>query len=114
MELLVTLAILGIFLATAIPSYNIILQKARVSKAKNDVELIQLAASVYRLDHDNAYPNNINQLTSGGANAYVKFLPVDPWGHAYRLSNEHVMSYGADGVAGGSALNADIISSDSL
>lgn len=114
MEMLVTLAILGIFLAAAIPSYNLILQKSRVSKARNDVELIQLAASVYRLDHNNAYPTNMNQLTSGGVNAYLKFLPVDPWGHAYVFNNQRVMSYGADGSAGGSAMNADIISSDSL
>jgi general secretion pathway protein G len=44
----------------------------------------------------------------------IDSVPVDPWGHryVYLFNNQHtgVLSYGADGVAGGEGENADISS----
>ncbi|ATB37370.1 general secretion pathway protein G [Cystobacter fuscus] len=45
----------------------------------------------------------------------IKEIPQDPWGNAYqyRMSekgNGYIMSYGSDGVAGGSGDAADLIS----
>ena len=59
-------------------------------------------------------PANVNQWDG----PYLKKeIPLDPWGHPYlyRFPGEHgdepdLISYGADGQAGGDGMNADIVS----
>jgi general secretion pathway protein G len=100
--------------------------QARVARAKSDIAVLDSALKLYRLDN-NAYPTTeqglaalVEKPASGpapanwAANGYVERLPTDPWGAAYQYlapgvhGDYDVFSYGADGAAGGSGVDADI------
>jgi general secretion pathway protein G len=97
---------------------------ARVTVAKTDVNNIMQALKLYKLDNQ-SYPTGEQGLqalsarpSAGPAPAnwkgYIEKLPNDPWGKPYQYLNPginkdvDVMSFGADGVAGGEGKNADI------
>ncbi len=126
-ELLVVLTILAFISAIVIINVLPERDKAAVKKAKIDISTIETALDQYRLDMMN-YPlteqglaaliappagqPNADQYRPGG---YIRNgLPLDPWGspYQYRFPGEHgifdVYSFGADRVAGGEGLNADI------
>lgn len=129
-ELMVVIVIIGL-LATIV-AINVIpaTDKARVEKAKADVATIEQALDQYRLDNLN-YPNGTEGLQAllappatlaqparyrrGG---YIKKLPEDPWGRAYKYAVPgkkgpfDIYSLGADGQPGGENDNADIYSSE--
>lgn len=129
-ELMVVIVIIGL-LATIV-AINVIpaTDKARVEKAKADVATIEQALDQYRLDNLN-YPNATEGLQAllappatlaqparyrrGG---YIKKLPEDPWGRAYKYAVPgkkgpfDIYSLGADGQPGGENDNADIYSSE--
>jgi len=125
-ELMVVIVIIG--LLTTIVAINVLPsgEKARVEKAKADVELLSQAAEMYRLDNL-AYPptaDGLNALVTPPAavaqagryrpGGYVRKLPADPWGNPYRYASpgKHgtfdIFSYGADGREGGEGDDADI------
>ena len=129
-ELLVVIVIIGL-LATIV-AINVIpaTDKARVEKAKADVATIEQALDQYRLDNLN-YPGateGLQALLSPPATlaqparyrrgGYIKKLPDDPWGRAYRYAVPgkkgpfDIYSLGADGQPGGEGDNADIYSSE--
>jgi len=104
--------------------------KARVAKAKNDIQALESALDIYRLDNY-VYPTTdqgldalVNQPTSAPEppnwkqGGYIKKLNNDPWGYEYLYLNpgEHgeidIYSLGADGAPGGEGPNADIGSWD--
>ena len=125
-ELMVVIVIIG--LLTTIVAINVLPsgEKARVEKARADVELLTQAVEMYRLDNLN-YPSTADGLAAltappaGMTNpgryrqgGYIRRLPEDPWGNAYRYASPgrhgafDISSYGADGHEGGEAENADI------
>jgi general secretion pathway protein G len=129
-ELMVVIVIIGL-LATIV-AINVIpaTDKARTEKAKADVATIEQALEQYRLDNL-SYPSTTEGLQAllapppglaqperyrrGG---YIKKLPDDPWGRAYRYAVPgkkgafDIYSLGADGQPGGTDDNADIYSSE--
>lgn len=129
-ELMVVIVIIGL-LATIV-AINVIpaTDKARTEKAKADVATIEQALEQYRLDNL-SYPSSTEGLQAllapppglaqperyrrGG---YIKKLPDDPWGRAYRYAAPgkkgafDIYSLGADGQPGGTDDNADIYSSE--
>jgi len=95
-------------------------------KAKNDIQAIESALDLYKLDNY-AYPTTDQGLealinipssdpapTNWQKGGYVKKLQKDPWQRPYLYLNpgEHteidIYSYGADGIEGGEGNNADI------
>ncbi|MFN7504454.1 MAG: type II secretion system major pseudopilin GspG, partial [Limnobacter sp.] len=100
--------------------------EARVVAAKQDIASVMQALNLYRLDNSR-YPTTEQGLQAlvsppttepvprnykqGG---YLSRLPVDPWGNSYQFLSPgingevDVMSFGADGKAGGEGMNADI------
>jgi len=129
-ELMVVIVIIGL-LATIV-AINVIpaTDKARVEKAKADVATIEQALDQYRLDNLN-YPGateGLQALLSPPATlaqparyrrgGYIKKLPEDPWGRAYKYTVPgkkgpfDIYSLGADGQPGGEGDNADIYSSE--
>lgn len=125
-ELMVVIVIIGL-LATIV-AINVLpnLGKANVGKAKSDIALLGQALEMYRLDNMN-YPRGdegLNALVKAPAGApagrwraggYIKKLPNDPWGAAYKYANPgthggpfDITSLGADGQPGGEGENADI------
>mgnify|MGYP002623394913 FL=1 len=84
------------------------------------------ALDLYRLDNY-AYPTTEQGLAAlvqkptlapvppnWAANGYLDRLPRDPWGREYQYLSPglhgpfDILSFGADGVAGGTGANADI------
>jgi general secretion pathway protein G len=127
-ELMVVLVIIGVLAALIVPSVLDRADDARATAAKTDVNNLMQALKLYRLDNQR-YPTaaqGLNALlvkpTTGPAPAnwktYLDKLPNDPWGRPYQYLNPgvkgeiDVMSFGADGQAGGEGKNADIGSWD--
>lgn len=129
-EIMVVVVILAILASVIAPRIMDNPDKARVAKAKHDINALESALDVYRLDNY-VYPTTDQGLESlvsqpniapeppnwkqGG---YVKRLQKDPWGNEYLYLNpgQHgeidIYSLGADGAPGGDGINADIGSWD--
>jgi general secretion pathway protein G len=123
-ELMVVLVIIGVLAALIVPNVLERADDARVTAARTDVNNIMQALKLYRLDNQR-YPTTEQGLqaliakpttapTPPNWKPYLEKLPNDPWGRPYQYLNPgvkgevDVMSYGADGVAGGEGKNADI------
>jgi general secretion pathway protein G len=123
-ELLVVLVIIGLLAALVVPNVLGRADDARVTTARSDIQSLMNALKLYKLDNFR-YPTQeqgldalLRKPTTGPipANwrAYVEKAPKDPWGNPYqynvpgRAGEVEVFSFGADGVAGGEGVNADI------
>lgn len=123
-ELMVVLAIIGVLSALILPNVLGRSDDARMTAARTDVGNLMQALKLYKLDN-HRFPS-----TEQGLNAlilkptteplpanwkpYLDKLPNDPWGSPYQYLNPgirgevDVLSFGADGQAGGEGNNADI------
>jgi general secretion pathway protein G len=123
-ELMVVLLIIGVLAALIVPNVLDRADDARVTAAKTDVNNLMQALKLYRLDNQR-YPTaeqGLQALLTKPTTApvppnwksYLDLLPNDPWGKPYVYLNPgikgeiDVMSFGADGQAGGEGKNADI------
>ncbi|HWA37960.1 MAG TPA: type II secretion system major pseudopilin GspG [Burkholderiales bacterium] len=125
-EVMVVVAILAILASLIVPKVIGRPDEARVVAAKQDIATLMQALKLYRLDN-NRYPTTEQGLaalvaapstapvpTNWKPGGYLERLPRDPWGNPYRYLNPglrgeiDVFSFGADGVAGGEAFDADI------
>jgi general secretion pathway protein G len=123
-ELMVVLVIIGILAALIVPNVLDRADDARGTAAKTDINNIVQALKLYRLDNQR-YPSSeqgLQALTSKPTvgtiptnwKPYLEKLPNDPWGRPYQYLNPgikgeiDVMSFGADGQAGGEGKNADV------
>ena len=123
LELLVVVAIIGLLIGFVAPRYFGQIGKAEVTTAKAQIDALEKALDQYRLDTGH-YPSSelgLNALTQRPPNEpkwngpYLrKAVPPDPWGkpYLYRCPGEKgdydLVSYGKDGVPGGSGENADL------
>ena len=123
-ELMVVLLIIGVLAALVVPNVLDRADDARVTAAKTDVNNLMQALKLYRLDNQR-YPTAEQGLQALRAKpaavpvpnnwkSYLDQLPNDPWGRPYVYLNPgiqgevDVMSFGADGQAGGEGKDADI------
>jgi len=123
-ELMVVLLIIGVLAALIVPNVLDRADDARVTAAKTDIANLMQALKLYRLDNQR-YPTaeqglqalRIKPTTAPiptNWKAYLDQLPNDPWGTPYVYLNPgikgeiDVMSYGADGKAGGEGKDADL------
>ncbi|MGM0593464.1 MAG: type II secretion system major pseudopilin GspG [Pseudomonadota bacterium] len=125
-EVMVVVVILGILAAVIVPKIMDNPDKARIVKARSDVQALKSALDLYKLDNF-SYPSTDQGLEalvekpSGSPEArnwkqggYLDGLPKDPWGNPYQYLNPGVhsevdiYSLGADGRPGGDGVNADI------
>lgn len=123
-ELMVVLAIIGVLAALIVPNVLNRADDARVTAARTDVGNLMQALKLYKLDNQR-FPSAEQGLqalvakpTVGVIPAnwrpYIDKLPMDPWNRAYLYINPglksevDVMSFGADGQAGGDGKDADI------
>jgi len=125
-EIMVVVVILAVLGALVVPKILENVDKARVTRAKSDIQAIETALDLYRLDNFK-YPTTeqglqalvkqpvdptITNYRSGG---YLKTLPVDPWGNVYQYVSPgtdgrdyDILSFGRDGKPGGEGYDADI------
>ena len=123
-ELMVVLLIIGVLAALIVPNVLDRADDAKATAAKTDVGNLMQALKLYKLDNGR-YPSAEQGLaalvTKPSAEPVppnwkknLDQLPKDPWGSAYVYLNPgvkgeiDVMSFGADGLAGGEGKNADI------
>jgi general secretion pathway protein G len=123
-ELMVVLAIIGVLAALIVPNVLGRADDARITAARTDVGNLMQALKLYKLDNQR-YPSGEQGLNAlslkpttepvpGNWKPYLDKLPNDPWGRPYQYINPgikgevDVLSFGADGQAGGEGNNADI------
>ena len=123
-ELMVVLAIIGVLAAMIVPNVLGRADDARITAARTDVGNLMQALKLYKLDNQR-FPSSEQGLKALIAKPstepvpvnwkpYLDKLPNDPWGRAYQYMNPgvkgevDVLSFGADGQAGGEGNNADI------
>lgn len=125
-EMMVVLVIIAIIAAIIVPNVIGRPDEARVTVARSDIRTIAASLELYRLDA-RTYPTTeqgldalvhkptlepVPQTWANGG--YLGTLPNDPWGNPYiyvspgETAAFDLMSLGADGVAGGDGINADI------
>ena len=124
-EIMVVVIIIGLLAAVVVPQFLGNVDKARVAKAKQDIQALETALTMYKLDNFTFPTNeeglkalvekpndpNVKNWRVGG---YLKHLPNDPWQNPYVYQNPgthgeiDIYSTGADGQPGGEGLNADI------
>jgi general secretion pathway protein G len=125
-EIMVVVVIIGLLAAFILPNVFGNVEKAQLNKAKADIQALETALTMYRLDN-HKYPSTDLGLTAlwqkpndptvrnwrqGG---YIKRISEDPWGNPYqyvfpgtRSQDYDLFSFGADGQEGGEEANADI------
>ena len=125
-ELMVVIVIIGLLATIVVLNVLPAGDRARVEKARADIETIDQALEVYKLQNFN-YPSTTDGLQAllsppasltdpsryqkGG---YIKKLPKDPWGrdYLYAFPGQHgaydIYTLGADGKQGGEGADADI------
>jgi general secretion pathway protein G len=123
-ELMVVLAILGVLAALIVPNVLGRADDARITAARTDVGNLMQALKLYKLDNQR-FPSTeqglnalilkpTNEPVPGNWKPYLDKLPSDPWGRPYQYLNPgikgevDVLSFGADGQAGGEGNNADL------
>jgi len=125
-EIMVVVIIIGLLAAVIVPQVVSKVDEARVAKAKQDIQSLETALTMYRLDNSK-YPTSEQGLSAlvtqptdpsikhwrpGG---YLQRVSKDPWGNDYQYNypGSHgreydLFSLGADGAPGGEGLDADI------
>ena len=111
-EVMVVVVILSILAAIIVPKVMDRPDTARLVKAQSDIRALESALNLYKLDNFD-YPS-----TDEGLEAlvpkYIARLSNDPWGNPYLYlspglhGDMDVYTLGADGLQGGSGMNADI------
>ena len=127
-EVMVVIVILGVLAALIVPRVLGRPDEARIVAAKQDIASIMQALKLYKLDN-RRYPSTEQGLTAlverpsiapqpENWKSYLEKLPNDPWGSPYQFlspglkGDVDVLSFGADGRAGGEGIDADIGSWD--
>jgi general secretion pathway protein G len=125
-EIMVVVVIIGLLAAVIVPTVISKVDEARVAKAKQDIQSLETALTMFRLDNSK-YPTTEQGLTAlvtqptdpsikhwkpGG---YLQRVSKDPWGNDYQYvypgthgKEYDVYSLGADGAPGGDGIDADI------
>jgi general secretion pathway protein G len=123
-EILVVITIIGLIMSLVGPRVLNYLSESKVKAAKIQIQSFTSALELFYLDAGR-YPTTSEGLgalvkSTGGLSVwngpYLKggSVPNDPWGKAYlyRSPGERapfeIVSYGADGVEGGTGIAADI------
>ena len=113
-ELMVVIVIIGLLATVVVINVMPATDQAAVTKARADISTLEQGVEMYRLNKL-SYPAGDAGLQAVVSEGYVKRLPNDPWGnpYVYRAPGRdgrdfEIMSYGADGKAGGEGEDADI------
>jgi len=125
-EIMVVVIIIGLLAAVIVPSVMKRVDDAKIAKAKEDIQSLETALTMYYMDNSK-YPTNeqgLGALTTQPTDpsiknwkpgGYIERISKDPWGNDYLFvfPGTHgkaydVCSLGADGQPGGDGINADI------
>jgi len=73
-EILIALAIIGVLMMVAVPSYGRYVERARIAQASVDIVTISAKIKMYVLDN-REFPDTLAQVGEAGR--------LDPWGQPY-------------------------------
>ena len=112
LEIMVVIVIIGLISSiTAVAVMNQLVE-ARIKTTKMGIESCEQALKLYALRHGR-YPDTSQGLAILVAERFVPKAPADAWGHEllYVRDGEGytLTSYGADGAAGGTGADEDIV-----
>lgn len=128
LEIMVVVVIIGLLAAVVVPKFLTNVDDARVSKAKQDIQALETALTMYKLDNY-VYPTTDQGLKSlvekpdatvaphwrTGGYLQSPHVNKDPWGRDYLYvtpgthgTDYDLFSLGADGQPGGDDYKADI------
>ncbi|MFP2909009.1 type II secretion system major pseudopilin GspG [Pyxidicoccus sp. 3LFB2] len=114
-EIMVVITILGLIAAAVGVAVIPQLEAARRDRASLDIKNIQGAMKLY-YTKKGKYPDTASGLQALVEAQALEQMPKDPWNNDYVYINEGgkpvIVSYGADGTAGGEGNDADISSAD--
>ena len=115
-EIMVVITILGLIAAAVGVAVIPKLEEAKRDTARLDIGSINNALKLY-YTKQGKYPDTATGLKALVDTQNLDKMPLDPWGNEYVYMNEGgkpvIISYGADGTAGGEGPDADISSKDS-
>ena len=125
-EIMVVVVILGILAAIVVPRLLNEPEKARRTAAATQIRSLEEALGIFKLENG-FYPSTEQGLqalvekptvgripTRYKEGAYIRKIPLDPWGQPYLYLSPGVhgdfdlFSYGPDGESGGEGENADV------
>lgn len=112
-ELMVVVAIIAILATTAGLYLFGALDDADQTKAMTEIRNLKSAVTAYMIRH-RRLPDSLEQVAEF---MDPPRIPNDPWGNQYVYTkvdsrNFRIVSYGANGAAGGTGVDADISSDD--
>ena len=127
-EIMVVVVIIGILGALIIPNVIGRDDQARITAVRNDLRAVANALDMYKLDNFHypstdqglaalvSEPSGFPEAKNYNPNAYLRKIPVDPWGTEFGYLNDgadyELYSLGADGTEGGEGYNSDVDYSD--
>ena len=84
-EILLVVVIIGMLATIVSVSVPKHMERARVSKARADIEGLSMAVNSYYMEFGK-FPTSLSDLTSGDDPVLEKAIPNDPWGGQYQFS----------------------------
>ena len=123
-ELMVVVVIIGLLATIVTTNVMRSLEDANITAAKANIKGLQTAITAYKLKMKKYPPADagLNALITNEKNQNFlseSKVPDDPWGNPYVYRSPGpdnqpyaIISYGADGVEGGTGIDADILSYD--
>jgi general secretion pathway protein G len=125
-EIMVVVIIIGLLAAVIVPQFMGRVDDARITKARSDLQAIETALTMYRLDNFR-YPTTEQGLTAlvtrpndpsvrnWRPEGYMPRATKDPWGNEYQYQfpgsrgrDYDLFSLGADAQEGGEGVDADV------
>ena len=88
-EIMVVVVIIGLLAAFIVPRVMGRVDDARISKTRADIQAIETALTLYRLDNGR-YPasgDGLGALSVGPSGGYLARVSPDPWGNPYQYRN---------------------------
>ncbi len=103
-ELILVTVIIGILAGMVVINFSGRAHESRVRAAKGDIASYGTAIDLYALDHNDRFPDSLQDLVSGQRSYLSNGLNKDPWGNDYvynRSGSKYtVTSAGPDGQPG--------------
>ena len=106
-ELILVTVIIGILAGMVVISVGGRVTESQQRAAKGDIMSYSNAIDLFALDHNDQYPQSLDELVGGDRN-YVREIRPDPWGNPYiyepptsaKKADYNLYSAGPDGQPG--------------
>jgi general secretion pathway protein G len=96
-DLMLTLIVVSLLAALAVPVYGQFVSRAKVSRAIGDIGSLSVQIESFRLRNGDRIPNSLNELPGE--------VPMDPWGNEYEFLNIGAAGPGNGGLRKDGKLN---------